>query len=85
MKSRHIRQGFRAVIAATGVAILAVGSFALPANAEEPAIGVVVDIFGTDKYELAAELNGMSADELRELEVAGAVSITCLLYTSRCV
>ena len=76
MKSRHIRQGFRAVIAATGVAILAVGSFALPANAEEPAIGVVVDIFGTDKYELAAELNGMSADELRELEVAGAVSIT---------
>lgn len=76
MKIRHIRQGLRAIIAAAGVVVLTVGSFAVPANAVESQSGVVVDIFGTDKYELAAELNGMNADELRELEAAGAVSIT---------
>lgn len=76
MKNRHMRRGFSRAVAAAGIAILTAGSFALPANAVEPTNGVLVDVGDSSKYELAAELNGMNADELRELEAAGAVSIT---------
>lgn len=75
MKDQRKRRCIRVASAVIGTAALALGMVAFPASAAELTNGTIVDARGTDKYELAAELSGMTVEEVRQLESDGAIRI----------